>query len=70
MNCGHVARRHSEFAAARFDPLEVALNVVGEEHGRGLVLLEDGLLVVFGCRVTVESELQFGPIRLLGRCDR
>jgi len=37
---GHVGGWHGELGAAGLDPLVVALDVVGVEHGRGLVLLE------------------------------
>src|SRR5713101_209859 len=37
---GHVGGRHRELGAAGLDPLVVALDVVGEEHGRGLALLK------------------------------
>ena len=53
--------------AARLDALVVALDVVGEEHDRGLALLEHGLLVGLGRRVVVERELQLGSVRLVGR---
>src|SRR5262245_55584439 len=35
----HVGGRHRELGAAPLDPLVVAFDVVGEEHGRGLALL-------------------------------
>src|SRR5580704_7290371 len=38
---GYLGRRHLEFGE-RFDALVVALDVVGEEHDRGLPLLEYG----------------------------
>src|ERR1700687_2837794 len=50
---GHLGRRHGELGAARLDALVVALDVVGEEHHRGLALLEYGLLVGLGGRVVV-----------------
>ena len=37
---GHVGGRHRKLGAAGLDPLVVALDVVGEEHGRGLILLK------------------------------
>src|SRR5215469_1071385 len=43
----HVRWWHGELGAARFHPFVVSLHVVGEEHGRGLALLEQGLLVGF-----------------------
>ena len=56
-----------ELGAARLDALVVALDVVGEEHDRGLALLEHGLLVGLGRRVVVERELQLGPVGLFRR---
>ncbi len=53
--------------AAGLDPLVVALDVVGEEHGRGLVLLKDRLLIRFGRGIVVQRELQLRAVRLLGR---
>src|ERR1700692_4888549 len=50
---GHVGGRHRELGAAGLDPLVVALDVVGEEHGRGLALLEYRLLIRFGRGVVV-----------------
>src|SRR5713226_9551098 len=35
---GHVGGRHRELGATALDPLVVALDVVGEEHGRGVVV--------------------------------
>src|ERR1700680_282627 len=64
---GHVRGRHREFDAAGLDPLVVALDVVGEEHGCGLALLKQSLLIRFGCGVVVQRQLQFGAIWLLGR---
>src|ERR1700733_8154420 len=66
---GHVGGRHCEHGAAGLDPLVVALDVVGEEHGRGLVLLKHRLLIRFGCGVAVQRQLQLGAVRLLGRAD-
>src|SRR3984893_692398 len=37
---GHVGGLHRELGAAALDPLVVGLDVVGEEHGRGLALLK------------------------------
>src|SRR5580704_2149478 len=42
---GHVGGRHRELGAAGLDPLVVALDVVGEEHGRRLALLKQRLLI-------------------------
>src|SRR5215217_4988079 len=64
---GHVGGRHRELGAAGLDPLVVALDVVGVEHGRGLALLKDRLLIRFGCGVVVERQLQLSAVRLLGR---
>src|SRR5262245_59527659 len=58
--------RHGELAATRFDALAIALDVIGKKHGRGLGLLEYGLLVDPGRRVVVERELQLGSVRVLG----
>src|ERR1700688_4651072 len=67
---GHAGGRHRELGAASLDPLVVALDVVGEEHGRGLALLKDRLLICFGCRVVVQTQLQLRAVRLLGRGHR
>src|SRR5438552_3325040 len=63
----HVGGRHRELGAARLDPLEVALDVVSEEHGGGLALLKDRLLIRFGRGVVAQRELQLSTVRLLGR---
>src|SRR5438876_1780302 len=64
---GHVGGRHRKLGAARLDPLVVAFDVVGKEHGRGLALLKDRLLIRFGCGVVVQRQLQLSAVRLLGR---
>src|SRR6266567_2441697 len=64
---GHVGGRHGELGAAGLDPLVVALDVVGVEHGRGLALLKDRLLIRFGGGVVVQRQLQLSAVRLLGR---
>src|ERR1700722_13978845 len=64
---GHVGRRHREHGAAGLDPLVVALDVVGVEHGRGLALLKYRLLIRLGCGVVVQRQLQLRAVRLLGR---
>src|SRR5215471_20956164 len=64
---GHVGGRHRELGAAGLDPLVVALDVVGEKHGRGLALLKQRLLIRFGRGVAVERQLQLSAVRLLGR---
>src|SRR5229473_6631182 len=64
---GHVGGRHRELGAAGFDPLVVALDVVGVKHGRGLALLKDRLLIRFGRGVVVQRQLQLRAVRLLGR---
>src|ERR1039457_462268 len=64
---GHVGGRHRELGAAGLDPLIVALDVVGEKHGRGLALLKDRLLIRFGRGVVVQRQLQLSAGRLLGR---
>src|SRR6266487_1467081 len=61
----HVRWWHGELGAARFHTLVIGLYVVGEEHGRGLALLEHGLLVGFGRRVVVERQLQLRAVRVL-----
>src|SRR6202048_957769 len=53
----HVRWWHGELGAARFHALVIGLHVVGVEHGRGLALLEHGLLVGFDRRVVVERQL-------------
>src|SRR5882724_11435790 len=63
---GHVLGRHGELGAAALDPLVVALDVIGEEHNRGLALLKDRLLIRFGCGVVVPRQLQLSAVRLLG----
>src|SRR5260221_13585462 len=64
---GHVGGRHRELGAAGLDPLVVALDVVGVEHGRGLALLKDRLLIRLGRGVVVQRQLQLSAVRLLGR---
>src|SRR5271156_2736085 len=44
----YVGGRHGELGAAGLDPLVVALDVVGNKIGRGLVLLKNRLLIRFG----------------------
>lgn len=46
-------------------PMLVGLQVVGEEHGRRLALLEQSLLVGLGHGV-VERDLQLGAVRGVG----
>src|SRR5262245_1215929 len=62
---GHLGWRHGEVDAARLNSLVVTLDVIGEEHSRGLALLEHGLLVGLGRRVVVERQLQFGSVWVL-----
>src|SRR5579862_2648625 len=57
---------HRELSAARLDLLVITLDVVGEEHGRGLVLLKQRLLIRFRCRTVVQRQLQLSAVRLLG----
>src|SRR6516225_8154373 len=64
---GHVGGRRREFGAAGLDPLVVALDVVGEKHGGGLVLLKQCLLIRFARRVVVQCQLQLSAVRFLGR---
>src|SRR6267142_1636948 len=64
---GHVGGWHRELGAAALDPLVVSLDVVGVEHGRGLALLEDRLLIRFGRGVVVQRQLQLRAVRVLGR---
>src|SRR6202162_299522 len=63
----HLGWRHLEFGARRLHPLVVALGVVREEHGCGLALLKERLLVGLGRRVVVARQLQLGAIRLFSR---
>jgi hypothetical protein len=53
---------HGELGAARFHPLVIALQVIGEEHRCGLTLLEQGLLIRFGRGIAIERQLQFGAV--------
>jgi hypothetical protein len=46
--------------------VRIGLHVVGEEHGRGLALLEHRLLIGLGRRVVVERELQLRAVRSSG----
>src|SRR5580704_262187 len=62
---GYVGGRHSEHGAAGLDPLVVALDVVGEKIGRGLVLLKNRLLIRFGRGVVVQRQLQLSAVRFL-----
>jgi hypothetical protein len=54
---GRIRRRHGELGAAGFDPLVVAFDVVGEEHGCGLALLKYCLLIRFRGGVVVQRQL-------------
>src|SRR5271156_3841060 len=63
---GHVGGRHGELGATGFDALVVALDVIGEEHDRGLVLVKHRLLIRFGRGVVVRRQLQLSAVRLLG----
>src|ERR1017187_2995282 len=64
---GHVGGRHRELGVVGLDPLVVALDLVGEKHGRGLTLLKHRLLIRFGRGVVVQRQLQLSAVRLLGR---
>src|SRR5579863_107693 len=64
---GHVRGRHGELGAPSLDPLIVALDVIGEKHDRGLVLLKDRLLIRFGRGVVIQRQLQLRAVRFLGR---
>src|SRR2546428_4995787 len=64
---GHVGGWHRELGAASLDPLVVALDVVGVEHGPGLALLKHRLLIRFGRGVVVQRQPQLSAVRLLGR---
>src|SRR5208337_1784505 len=64
---GYIGGRHRELGAAGPDPLVVALDVVGEEYGRGLILLKNRLLIRLGRGVVVQGQLQLSAVRLLGR---
>src|SRR5215471_11760253 len=50
-----------ELGAARFHTLVIGLHVVGEEHGRGLALLEHGLLVGAGRRLIFSASCNSVP---------
>src|SRR5579872_271010 len=67
---GYVCGRHDELGAAPLDALVVSFDVIGEKHGRRLVLLKDSLLIRFGRRVVIQGELQLRAIRFLGRGHR
>src|SRR5260370_4289889 len=62
----HLCGRHLEFGGV-FHPFVVALDVVREEHGRGLALLEERLLIGLGRGVVGTLEMQLGAIRLFRR---
>src|ERR1700674_2312430 len=64
---GHVGGRHRELGTAGLDSLVVALDVVGEKHGRGLTLLKHRLLIRFGGWVVVQRQLQLSAVLFLGR---
>src|SRR5207248_8427169 len=66
----HVFWWHGELGAAPLHTFVIGLHVVGEEHGRGLALLEHGLLVSFGSRLVVERQLQLRAVRVLWRGHR
>src|SRR5262249_5300460 len=61
---GHLGWWLGERGAARFHPLVIGLHVVGEEHGRGLALLQHRLLVSLGRRLVVERQLQLSAVRV------
>src|SRR5881275_860251 len=63
----HLSGRHLELGASRFHPLVVALDVVREEHGCGLALLKECLLVGLARGAVVARELQLSTVRLFGR---
>src|SRR4029077_13438521 len=56
-----------ELGATGLDPLVVPLDVVGEEHGCGLALLKNRLLIAFSRWVVVHRQLELRAVRLLGR---
>src|SRR5215472_1537404 len=62
----HLRRRHLEFGGV-LHPFVVARKVIGVEHGRGLALVEERLLVRLGRWVVVALEMQLGAIRLFRR---
>src|SRR5260370_9703499 len=62
----HLCWRHLEFGGV-FHPFVVALDAIRVEHGRGLALLEERLLVVLGPAVVVALEMHLGAIRLFRR---
>src|SRR5215471_20581037 len=64
---GHLGGRHRELGAAGLDPLVVALDVVSEEHGGGLALLKQRLLIRFGSGAFVQRELELSAVRFLRR---
>src|SRR5882757_857884 len=64
---GHVGGRHRELGATRLDPVVVALDVVGEKHGRGLALLQYRLLICFGRVFVFQRDLKLIPFLLLRR---
>src|SRR5271155_409887 len=64
---GHIGGRHGELGAASLDPLVVALDVVGNKIGRGLMELKNRLLIRFGRGVVVQRQLQLGAVRFVGR---
>src|SRR5437763_608534 len=61
----HVCWWHGELGAARFHTFVIGLYVVGVEHGRGLVLLKQRLLIRLRCGTVVQCQLQLRAIRLL-----
>src|SRR5947208_11629584 len=63
----HLGGWHLEFGAGGLHPLIVALDVVREEHGCGLALLKERLLVGLGRGIVVARELQLGAISVFGR---
>ena len=52
-----IDRRFISWGAAGLDPVVIARDVVGEEHGRGLALLKKRLLIRFGRGVVVQRQL-------------
>src|SRR5712664_1803644 len=59
----HLCGRHLEFGGV-FHPFVVAVDVIRVEHGRGLALFEERLLVGLGRGVVVALEMKLSAIRL------
>ena len=67
--CGDIGRRHRELAAASLDPGVVPFDIIGVEHHRRLMLIENRPLISAGRRIAVLRQLQLSAVGLFGGSD-